>query len=48
MKTKTFTLRDFEVERISKNAQKSIMGGDPPVPPEETNNPVKGGGNGNG
>ncbi|PBJ11345.1 rSAM-modified peptide [Flavobacterium sp. ACN6] len=42
-------ITDFEIEKISKNAQKSVRGGDAePDPITPPNNPVKGGGNGNG
>ncbi len=46
MKNKTFTLGDFEVEKLNKEAQKVVRGGDgdPPV----INNPIKNGGGGNG
>ncbi|WP_289664437.1 rSAM-modified peptide [Flavobacterium panacagri] len=47
MKKRTFTLGDFEIEKISRDAQKTIKGGDPLTPPEEPN-PLKNGGGGNG
>jgi len=46
MKNKTFTLEDFASEKLNKEAQKVVRGGDgdPPV----INNPIKNGGGGNG
>ncbi|WP_433765135.1 hypothetical protein [Flavobacterium ginsenosidimutans] len=47
MKTKILNIKDFEIEKLNKEAQKVIRGGDgDPVDP--TNNPVKGSGNGSG
>ncbi|MCV2485887.1 rSAM-modified peptide [Flavobacterium sp. SH_e] len=43
MKNTTLTLGDFKVETLSKEAQKTIKGGG-----NDTNNPVKGSGNGSG
>ncbi|KAF2332276.1 rSAM-modified peptide [Flavobacterium ginsenosidimutans] len=47
MKTKILNIKDFEIEKLNKEAQKVIRGGDgDPVDP--TNNPAKGSGNGSG
>ncbi|MCV2485882.1 hypothetical protein OD917_13175 [Flavobacterium sp. SH_e] len=47
MKTKISNIKDFEIEKLNKEAQKVIRGGDgDPVDP--TNNPAKGSGNGSG
>ena len=50
MKSTKLKFSDFQVEKISKEQQKAIRGGDgeaaPPITPP--NNPEKGGGNGNG
>ncbi|MCV2485884.1 hypothetical protein OD917_13185 [Flavobacterium sp. SH_e] len=47
MKTNLLKITDFEIEKLNKEAQKVIRGGDgEPVDP--TNNPVKGSGNGSG
>lgn len=47
MKNSKFTLKDFQLETISRKEQKTIKGGDE-VPPIDPNDPKKmGGGNGN-
>jgi len=46
MKNKALQLADFELEKINKDVQKVIRGGD--GEPIDPNNPVKNGGSGNG
>jgi len=46
MKSKALQLADFELEKINKDTQKVIRGGD--GEPIDPNNPVKNGGSGNG
>lgn len=46
MKTKTLKIADFESQKINKDAQKVIRGGDGEL--IDPNNPVKNGGGGNG
>jgi len=48
MKKITSQFKNFEADQISKEAQKAIMGGDPPVDPEDISTPIKNGGGGNG
>ena len=49
MKTKALNIKDFEIEKINKEAQKSIRGGDGETTIDPNNpNPVKNGGSGNG
>ncbi|MBW1657360.1 hypothetical protein [Flavobacterium quisquiliarum] len=48
MKNRTFTLSDFEVEKISREAQKIVKGGVTTTPSEEPNPLNNRGGNGNG
>ncbi|MEO8534075.1 MAG: rSAM-modified peptide [Flavobacterium sp.] len=46
MESKKLKLEDFKTEKISKNQQKTIHGGDDPV---DGKDPIRGGtGNGNG
>ncbi|WP_347050086.1 hypothetical protein [Flavobacterium olei] len=47
MKNKALNIKDFEIERINREAQKSIRGGDDETP-TDPNNPIKNGGSGNG
>ncbi len=47
MKNKALKITDFEVEKLNKDAQKVVRGGDGD-PPIEQNNPIKNGGGGNG
>ncbi|MCV2485883.1 rSAM-modified peptide [Flavobacterium sp. SH_e] len=47
MKTNLLKITDFEIEKLNKEAQKAVRGGDDePVDPK--NNPAKGSGNGSG
>jgi len=49
MKTKALNIKNFEIEKINKEAQKSIRGGDGETTIDPNNpNPVKNGGSGNG
>ncbi|AXB56151.1 rSAM-modified peptide [Flavobacterium fluviale] len=48
MKNITLQFKNFEADQISKEAQKAVMGGDPPIDPEHTSTPIKNGGGGNG
>ncbi|MCV2485886.1 rSAM-modified peptide [Flavobacterium sp. SH_e] len=46
MKTNSLKIADFEIEKLNKEAQKTVMGGgDEPTDP---NSPAKGSGNGSG
>jgi len=47
MKNNSLKIADFQSEKISRNTQKTIKGGDPLTSPEEPN-PLKNGGGGNG
>ncbi len=47
MKNTPFKLQDFELEKMSKESQKTITAGSPPTPPEEPT-PIRGTGSGNG
>ncbi len=46
MKNNSLKIADFQFEKISREAQKTVKGGDPQVPEEP--NPIRGTGSGNG
>ncbi|SFC63225.1 hypothetical protein [Flavobacterium phragmitis] len=48
MKKNTLKIADFQFETISREAQRTVKGGDTTTPPEEPNPLNNGGGNGNG
>ncbi len=47
MKNNSLKIADFQFEKISREAQRTLKGGDTTTPPEEPN-PIRGTGSGNG
>ncbi|MBW1657364.1 rSAM-modified peptide [Flavobacterium quisquiliarum] len=48
MKNNSLKIADFQFEKISRESQRTVKGGDTTTPPEEPNPLNNGGGNGNG